>query len=374
MSKQTYIPDNLPLPLEKLELTSLIRDISNANSALSTYDGILRAIPNPRVLLSTLIDQEADLSSRIEGTQASYKDVLDQEAGKPPATSRQENDIKEIINYRTAMITAQAYLEEGRRLSLSLILELHQQLLTSVRGQDKSPGEFRKEQNWIGTEGSTIDNAIFVPPSPIVLSTALENWEQYISYDEVDPIVQTAILHAQFELIHPFKDGNGRIGRLLIPLTLYKKNRLNTPNFYLSEVLESKRGEYYERLNNISSHRDWNGWIKFFLQAVNSQAKSNIIKVEAILELHNEMKKEIVAATNSPYSSALTDFIFIRPIFNSGHVQSYITEQHGSSVGRTTIHTNLNKLIDAKILRITRKGSGSAPSIYSFDQLLKIIK
>src|SRR5699024_8549644 len=189
------------------------------------------------------------LSSRIEGTQASYKDVLDQEAGKPPATSRQENDIQEIINYRTAMITAQAYLEEGRRLSLSLILELHQQLLTSVRGQDKSPGEFRKEQNWIGTEGSTIDNAIFVPPSPIVLSTALENWEQYISYDEVDPIVQTAILHAQFELIHPFKDGNGRIGRLLIPLTLYKKNRLNTPNFYLSEVLESKRGEYYERLN-----------------------------------------------------------------------------------------------------------------------------
>lgn len=374
MSKQTYIPDNLPLPLEKLELTSLIRDISNANSALSTYDGILRAIPNPRVLLSTLIDQEADLSSRIEGTQASYKDVLDQEAGKPPATSRQENDIQEIINYRTAMITAQAYLEEGRRLSLSLILELHQQLLTSVRGQDKSPGEFRKEQNWIGTEGLTIDNAIFVPPSPIVLSTALENWEQYISYDEVDPIVQTAILHAQFELIHPFKDGNGRIGRLLIPLTLYKKNRLNTPNFYLSEVLESKRGEYYERLNNVSSHEDWNGWIKFFLQAVNSQAKSNIIKVEAILELHNAMKKEIVAATNSPYSSALTDFIFIRPIFNSSHVQSYITEQHGNSVGRTTINTNLNKLIDAKILRITRKGSGSAPSIYSFDQLLRIVK
>lgn len=374
MSKHTYIPDNLPLPLEKLELTSLIRDISDANSALSTYDGILRAIPNPRVLLSTLIDQEADLSSRIEGTQASYKDVLDKEAGKLPATTRQENDIQEIINYRMAMITAQEYLEEGRRLSLSLILELHQQLLTSVRGQDKSPGEFRKEQNWIGTEGSTIENAIFVPPSPIVLSTALENWEQYISYDEVDPIVQAAILHAQFELIHPFKDGNGRIGRLLIPLTLYKKNRLNTPNFYLSEVLESKRGEYYERLNNISSHRDWNGWIKFFLQAVNSQAKSNIIKVEAILELHNEMKKEIVAATNSPYSSALTDFIFIRPIFNSGHVQSYITEQHGSSVGRTTIHTNLNKLIDAKILRISRKGSGSAPSIYSFDQLLKIIK
>lgn len=223
MSKHTYIPDNLPLPLEKLELTSLIRDISDANSALSTYDGILRAIPNPRVLLSTLIDQEADLSSRIEGTQASYKDVLDKEAGKLPATTRQENDIQEIINYRMAMITAQEYLEEGRRLSLSLILELHQQLLTSVRGQDKSPGEFRKEQNWIGTEGSTIENAIFVPPSPIVLSTALENWEQYISYDEVDPIVQAAILHAQFELIHPFKDGNGRIGRLLIPLTLYKK-------------------------------------------------------------------------------------------------------------------------------------------------------
>lgn len=374
MSKQAYIPDVLPLPMEKLGLEKLIREISDATSSLSTYDGILRAIPNPRVLLSTLIEQEADLSSRIEGTQASYKDVLDQEAGKLPITSRQENDIQEIINYRMAMITAQDYLEEGRRLSLGLILELHQQLLTSVRGEDKSPGEFRKEQNWIGSEGSTIENAIFVPPSPLLLSTALENWEKYLSYDEVDPIVQTAILHAQFELIHPFKDGNGRIGRLLIPLTLYKKNRLNTPNFYLSEILESKRGEYYERLNKVSSHDDWNGWIKFFLQAVNAQAKSNIVKVEAVLELHNEMKKEIVTATNSPYSSALTDFIFIRPIFNSGHIQSYIAKQHGNTIGRTTINTNLNKLADSNIIRISRKGSGSAPSIYSFDKLLEIVK
>lgn len=374
MTKQPYVPDHLPLPLDVLKVDDLIRDISESNSALATYDGILRAVPNPRILLSTLIQQEADLSSRIEGTQASYKDVLDQEAGKLPTDLRQENDIQEIINYRHAMITAQDYLEEGRSLSLSLVLALHQQLLDSVRGEDKSPGEFRKDQNWIGTARSTIETAIFIPPSPLILTSVLKNWEEYLSYNEVDPIIQTAIIHAQFELIHPFKDGNGRIGRLLIPLTLYRKDRLKTPNFYLSEVLETNRAEYYEKLNNISSKKDWSGWVKFFLQAVKTQAELNIIKVEAILSLYNEIKKEIVLATNSPYSSALIDSIFIRPIFNSGFIQSYISEQHNSNISRATINANLNKLVDANIIRVTRKGSGSAPSVYAFDRLLDIVK
>jgi Fic family protein len=374
MTVKPYIPEQLPLPVEKLNVASLVREISDSNTALATYNGILRAVPNPSILLSTLIQQEADLSSRIEGTQASYKDVLDQEAGKISSDERQENDIQEIINYRHAMINAQESLEAGRNLSLSLILELHQQLLQSVRGANKSPGAFRKTQNWIGRPGSTIENASFVPPSPMVIVTALENWEKYLSHHEIDPIVQTAIMHAQFELIHPFEDGNGRIGRLLIPLTLYKQNRLKTPNFYLSEILEKNRAEYYERLNKISSEGDWYGWVRFFLEAVKTQAELNLTKVESILELYDETKREVVLATASQYSSALIDALFIRPIFNATFVQEYVSEQHKSNVSRATINTNLNKLVEAGILQISRKGSGSAANIYAFQELLDIVQ
>ena len=374
MTVKPYIPEQLPLPVEKLNVASLVREISDSNTALATYNGILRAVPNPSILLSTLIQQEADLSSRIEGTQASYKDVLDQEAGKISSDERQENDIQEIINYRHAMINAQESLEAGRNLSLSLILELHQQLLQSVRGANKSPGAFRKTQNWIGRPGSTIENASFVPPSPMVIVTALENWEKYLSHHEIDPIVQTAIMHAQFELIHPFEDGNGRIGRLLIPLTLYKQNRLKTPNFYLSEILEKNRAEYSERLNKISSEGDWYGWVRFFLEAVKTQAELNLTKVESILELYDETKREVVLATASQYSSALIDALFIRPIFNATFVQEYVSEQHKSNVSRATINTNLNKLVEAGILQISRKGSGSAANIYAFQELLDIVQ
>lgn len=374
MTVKPYIPEQLPLPVEKLNVASLVREISDSNTALATYNGILRAVPNPSILLSTLIHQEADLSSRIEGTQASYKDVLDQEAGKISSDERQENDIQEIINYRHAMINAQESLEAGRNLSLSLILELHQQLLQSVRGANKSPGAFRKTQNWIGRPGYTIENASFVPPSPMVIVTALENWEKYLSHHEIDPIVQTAIMHAQFELIHPFEDGNGRIGRLLIPLTLYKQNRLKTPNFYLSEILEKNRAEYYERLNKISSEGDWYGWVRFFLEAVKTQAELNLTKVESILELYDETKREVVLATASQYSSALIDALFIRPIFNATFVQEYVSEQHKSNVSRATINTNLNKLVEAGILQISRKGSGSAANIYAFQELLDIVQ
>lgn len=374
MTVKPYIPEQLPLPVEKLNVASLVREISDSNTALATYNGILRAVPNPSILLSTLIQQEADLSSRIEGTQASYKDVLDQEAGKISSDERQENDIQEIINYRHAMINAQESLEAGRNLSLSLILELHQQLLQSVRGANKSPGAFRKTQNWIGRPGSTIENASFVPPSPMVIVTALENWEKYLSHHEIDPIVQTAIMHAQFELIHPFEDGNGRIGRLLIPLTLYKQNRLKTPNFYLSEILEKNRAEYYERLNKISSEGDWYGWVRFFLEAVKTQAELNLTKVESILEIYDETKREVVLATASQYSSALIDALFIRPIFNATFVQEYVSEQHKSNVSRATINTNLNKLVEAGILQISRKGSGSAANIYAFQELLDIVQ
>lgn len=193
------------------------------------------------------------------------------------------------------------------------MLELHRILLDSVRGQNKTPGEFRRDQNWIGKAGCTIEEASFVPPSPLRLLDYLQAWERYLDSDDVDYLLQVAVIHAQFELIHPFKDGNGRIGRILIPLFLYQKRALSQPMFYLSEYLEDNRDEYYERLRAISIQGDWNGWIAFFLRAIATQAVQNSKRVNAIMALYEEMKIAIQGATHSQYSVHLLDAIFDKP-------------------------------------------------------------
>ena len=254
-----YLPSCLPIP--NLDVSNIISAIGSANAALARYDGALLALVNPAVMLSPLSSQEAVLSSKIEGTQATVEEVLGHEAGEEFDQNKQ-HDIQEILNYRKAMIlgteTLSANADQPLPLRLNLIRSLHQLLMNSVRGQDKTPGEFRKDQNWIGPYGCTIEQATFVPPSPLQLFDHLQAWESYMSEEDIDPIVQTAIVHAQFELLHPFKDGNGRIGRLLIPLFMYSKKILSSPMFYLSAYLESHREEYYARLRAISDQGDWN--------------------------------------------------------------------------------------------------------------------
>ena len=179
--------------------------------------------------------------------------------------------------------------------------------MDSVRGQDKTPGQFRTEQNWIGTPRCKIEEASFVPPEPIRLLENLESWEKYIHTPDRDPLIQTAIIHAQFELIHPFNDGNGRIGRLLIPLYLYSKQVLVSPTFYLSGYLEENRDEYIGRLAAISGEGDWQGWIKFFLDAIARQAKGNSEQVTEILKLYETMKTAVQQITHSQFSAAMVD-------------------------------------------------------------------
>lgn len=256
---QPYIPD--PLPLTELDYRLLLPLVGQANAALARYDGLLQGIPNPAVMLSPLTTQEAVLSSKIEGTQATVDEVLEQEAGLIKEGEKYK-DIQEISNYRQALYSAREYLQDYS-IRLPFVRELHRILLSSVRGQDKTPGEFRKDQNWIGRYGCTMEQASFVPPNPFQLPDFLQAWEQYLDSDDVDFLLQTAVMHAQFELLHPFKDGNGRIGRILIPLFLYQKKALSQPMFYLSEYLESHRDEYYARLKAISAEGDWNGWIAF---------------------------------------------------------------------------------------------------------------
>lgn len=359
---QPYIPD--PLPLTELDYRLLLPLVGQANAALARYDGLLQGIPNPAVMLSPLTTQEAVLSSKIEGTQATVDEVLEQEAGLIKEGEKYK-DIQEISNYRQALYSAREYLQDYS-IRLSFVRELHRILLSSVRGQDKTPGEFRKDQNWIGRYGCTMEQATFVPPNPLQLPDFLQAWEQYLDSDDVDFLLQTAVMHAQFELLHPFKDGNGRIGRILIPLFLYQKKALSQPMFYLSEYLESHRDEYYARLKAISAEGDWNGWIAFFLQAVASQAQQNSERVVAIRALYEEMKQAIQEATRSQYTVQVLDAIFDRPIFSTTDL---ITR---TQIHKPTAMSLIRQLKTAEILQELKAGSGRRAAVLCFPRLLNI--
>lgn len=357
-----YEPNKLPL--DGLDYQRLFALVGDANAELARYDGLLQGVVNPSVMLSPLTNEEAVLSSKIEGTQATVDEVLEQEAGILKEGEKAK-DIQEIINYREALRSAHHYLDE-RPVTLSFVRELHKILLNSVRGQVKTPGEFRKDQNWIGKYGCTIEDASFVPPNPLQLQDHLEAWQKYMETNDSDLLLQTAVVHAQFELLHPFKDGNGRIGRILIPLFLYQKKKLSQPMFYLSSYLEANREEYYVRLQNISCEGDWNGWIAFFLQAITEQARSNNAKVKAIMGLYDDMKRQIHEITHSQYTVHLLDAIFDKPIFETSDFVSR------SSINKKTAMDLLKKLREANILAVLREGSGRRATVLCFPELLNI--
>jgi Fic family protein len=357
---EPYVPQALPPP--NLDLARIIRKVGPANAALARYDGLLQNVINPSVMLSPLTNREAVLSSKIEGTQATVDEVLEYEAGID-FTGEKASDIQEIVNYRKALVLASEFLAD-RPITLSLIRQMHAVLMDSVRGADKTPGEFRADQNWIGAPGCIIEQATYVPPSPLQLLDHLQAWEAYLSTDDFDVLVQTAIVHAQFELIHPFKDGNGRIGRLLIPLFLFQKRALASLMFYLSEYLETNRDLYYARLRGISQDGDWNGWIEFFLDAVVEQARTNTARVQAINSLYGHMKVQIAELTRSPHAMSVLDTLFDRPIFQSAD----FVERSG--IPKPTALPLLRKLREAGILHVMREHRGQQPAIFAYRDLL----
>lgn len=357
-----FIPNKLPL--DKIDWQQFIELIGNANYQLARYEGTLKALVNPSVLLSPLTTKEAVLSSKIEGTQATLQEVLTFEAS-PNSDDPKYNDIKEIINYRKSIFHAVDRLKE-RPLSLNMIKELHSVLLDSVRGANKDKGNFRKEQNWIGKPGSLINDAYYVPPDPLILMEHLSNLEKYIHYNEKDKIIQLAIIHAQFEIIHPFLDGNGRIGRILIPIFLFEKKLLSSPVFYMSEYFESHRDEYYIKLREITEKGYWNEWIDFFLNAFIKQANTNIQKTEAILSLYEEMKREI-HKFNSSFTLPTLDSLFFMPVFNSVDFTNY------TGIPKSSAARVIKGLTDKKIITMIKEGKGRTPNSYSFNKLIQIV-
>jgi Fic family protein len=357
-----FIPE--ALPLRKLDWTKFLHLIGQANRELARYDGFLQSLPNAGLLLSPLTTQEAVLSSRIEGTQATLEDVLRFEA-QPDRDSPRLADIQEVINYRKALRFAADELN-GRPLSLNLIKKTHGILLSKVRGKNRMIGEFRTMQNWIGAPGSPMENARYVPPAPNMLMDSMDNFEKYIHHDEKDRLVQLAIIHAQFEIIHPFLDGNGRIGRILIPLFLYEKQILNSPMFYISAYFETNRAEYYDRLLAITSTKEWEAWISFFLQAVQQQATQNNEKARKILDLYNEMKQKIVNLTRSQFAIQTLDWLFDFPIFRSSMFQQK------SKIPKPSANRILSQLRKANIISLLEEAKGRKAAVFAFERLIEI--
>ncbi|MFA5994432.1 MAG: Fic family protein [Parcubacteria group bacterium] len=364
MSKKPFIPPKLPI---KIDYEPLIGHITKAHRAIAGLDALLSALPNPSLLGRTLQTKEAVLSSQIEGTQATLDEVLAFEVVNDKNESEtKKQDINEIINYRKALDLGIKSLDT-LPLSENLIKKLHATLLKSGRGENKAPGEFRKIQVFIGMPGADISEATYIPPSADEVIPLFSNLEKYLnSNDEKDNLVQIAIAHYQFEAIHPFLDGNGRVGRLIISLFLYEKKLLAHPFLYLSEFFEEHRQTYYELLRNVSEKQDWENWIKFFLNALTIQAQKAEEAGKSILKLHQELKDQIITL-NSQYAPYLLDAIFVRPIFSASSIQKHVKIKNSQ-----TLYTLIGKFVDLGILKEV-DSKQKRNKVYRFEKLIKIL-
>jgi Fic family protein len=356
-----FVPAPLP---PKIDLSfELMRRLSEADHALGTLGGIGRILPNPHLLTQPFLNREAVLSSRIEGTEASATDLaLFQAAGSPESN---ESDVREVSNYVTALRYGLKRLDE-LPLSLRFLREVHEKLMTDVRGGDRNPGEFRHVQNWIGPAGSRIDNATYVPPPVQEMHAALDQFERYLHDRSPMPVLlRAALAHYHFEAIHPFLDGNGRVGRLLIAFMLQVENVLDQPLLYLSAFFERHRREYYRRLVDVTMKGEWLEWIDFFLRGVTEQANDAVRRTRELLDLSESYRRKIAPARNAGVLSSLIDSLFASPATTIPSVAANFKMSYPAA------KKNVQKLVALHILKPRRAGRGS---VYVAEDVLKIVE
>lgn len=319
---RSFVPAPLP-PEPPLQFDAeLVMLLSQADQAVGRLDGISRVVPNPELFVATYVRQEAVLSSRIEGTRSTLDDVLlheidNSQRGLP-------DDIIEVTNYVRAMQHGLQRLD-SLPLSLRLIREIHAELMQGVRGQEKDPGEFRRSQNWIGHPGATLANAIYVPPAPADMWQSLDRFERFLHEPgDLPLLVHAGIAHAHFEMIHPFLNGNGRVGRLLITLLLCNHGVLRLPLLYLSQYLNDSRPQYYDRLTAIHRRGDWEGWVRFFLRGVLQTASEATRIAHEILSLHTEHVALIRSQSSSPNAPRLLEYLFTQPIVDVSQIRDQL--------------------------------------------------
>jgi Fic family protein len=268
-------------------------------------------LPNPHLLIAPYLRREAVLSSRIEGTQASLADLLADEAGE--ASHAAPDDVREVRNYVAALEYGVRRLD-ALPLSLRLVRELHEKLMKGVRGEKATPGEFRRRQNWIGPKDCTEAVATYVPPPVREMKEALFDWEKFLHQrDTLPELVQCALMHEQFEAIHPFLDGNGRVGRLLITLFLIERGRLSQPLLYLSEYIERHKQDYYDALQRVRTHGAWSEWLRYFFEGVRWSAARAARQARELMALREKLRRKVAEA---PKALALIDVLFVNPYIN----------------------------------------------------------
>ncbi len=361
-----FIPH--PLPPEIKYSTELINLLAEANRHLGNLNGVGALLPNPNLLIVPYMRREAVLSSKIEGTQTSLSDLFYFEAARreEQKVEAQKTDVLEVVNYVKAMDYGLKRLKE-LPICLRLMREIHAILMKDVRGRHLTPGEFRRSQNWIGPAGCTLNDASFVPPPVHEMHEVLGELEKFLhKKDDIPGLIQCALIHYQFEAVHPFLDGNGRIGRLLITLLLCEREFLAYPMLYLSAFFEKHRREYYDRLISVSQKGEWEEWINFFLRAIAVQSKDAALNSKAILNLLANYRDRIQEKRTSIYVAKLLDELFKNP---------YISIPRAATKLNTSFHTAkaaIEKLKKANILvEITDKQRGK---IYCAKELLSLLE
>ena len=336
-----FVPKPLPPALE-IDW-DLANTLSEADRSLSELSGVARTLPNPHLLIAPFVRREAVLSSRIEGTQAGFSDLLFFEAApsaKPPI-----EDVKEVANYVSALEHGLARLKD-LPVSLRLIREMHERLMHGVRGDSMTPGEFRRSQNWIGPPGCTLADAAFVPPPVAEMTQALSDFEKYLHEPLVlPPLVRLALIHYQFEAIHPFLDGNGRIGRLLITLLLCVEGLLPQPLLYLSAFFEHHRQEYYRLLMAVSQSGSWTLWIAYFLRGIAEQSSDAVKRANLLLSLRQRYREKMQSARSSALLLQMVDDLFSTPALDVSGASKRL------NVTPRTAQLNVDKLIKSGILK-----------------------
>lgn len=362
MAYESFVPNPLP-PNPPIEITEdIINLLIKANSQLAVLDSIAMRIPNVKLFVSMYVRKEALMSSQIEGTQATLEDILD-----PLIEANANRNVADVVNYIKATEFAVKRLKEIP-LCNRLIKEIHAVLMSGVRGQEKSPGEFRRSQNWIGGQGSTLKNARYIPPSPDDMVEAMSDLEKYINTDDnLDVLIQVALIHYQFESIHPFLDGNGRVGRLLITLFLMEKRVLTTPALYISYFLKKNRVEYYDRMTEVREKGNYEQWIKFFLQALLESAKDATDTIDELVVLHDKNAALISKMGRAAKNTMLVfDYLEANPIIEIRKTAESL------NIAFNTVSGAVNRLMEAGILIQTTNSSRNRT--FAYEAYLGILR
>jgi len=357
---RAFVPN--PLPPTFQWNNQIVGALSRADFLLGKLAREGGKLPNPHLLMRPFITREAVLSSKIEGTQATIGEILAANAGV--SVKRNPEDLQEVQNYIAALDYGIRRLD-NLPLSLRLIKEIHHHLMQGVRGSHATPGEFRRSQNWIGTPGCTLNTAKFVPPSPDHLMDCLGELEKFLHDRQLPPLIHTALCHYQFEAIHPFLDGNGRIGRLLIILLLIEQKMLPTPILYLSAFFEATRDEYYRQLYNVSARGTWHEWLVYFLNGISVQTEDVLSRTERINELLNKWKLRVASSTSN-VPVLIVEHFAMNPYLTTNKVAEEL------QIAYSTAQRGIQKLEEAKIIKKTN--SGKRDKIYCAIEILTILE